>query len=189
MVVFGDIAVHVKSTPKNSALHGYSEYVFTLVNHSPERSHQVTLVMPQEAGWSRHEDTIRSVSRTVQVEPRTTLQVPLLHPDYPSLVGSGLKVIIDGKEQQDGVPVSFSSRRGATWVSGYGRRARHYSKSPGENEYLILVSQRVGETFRPEGAWVGVGAAPVPPPAPPGRPDLRVESRRQAELRSLDSWK
>jgi len=148
---FGDIVVTVKSEPKGQANHGYSEYVFTLTNRSTERAHVVTLAIPQEVYGSGNGDYLRSVSRTVQVEPRTTVQVALLYPDYPPLRGNGAKVIIDGREQADGVPLSGASGR-----SGMGRsfryrgmpHYRHTGYGGPESGLLILVSQRVGGEFR-----------------------------------------
>ncbi len=196
---FGDIVITVRSEPKGQATHGYAEYVFTVTNRSTERGHQVTLVLPQDASGPRYMDSIRSVSRTVQVEPQTTLQVALLHPDYPLIMGNGLKVIIDGREQEGGVPVSLAS---SSRMWHWGRRGRYVHKSSSSGEaLLILVSQRVGEKFElvdrtavkvgpsgrpggrpggPAGAPViiGPGAPPAPgfpmPGAPPGSPGTVV---------------
>lgn len=148
---FGDIVLNVKSEPKGQASHGYSEYVFTVTNRSKERAHVVTLGLPQEARGERYEDYIRSVTRTVRVEPRATVQVSLLHPDYPAMGGDGLKVIIDGREQEGGAPVAVASGHHGMRGYGYSRRMRYYHyKMPSGREQgpLILASQRVGEKFR-----------------------------------------
>jgi len=183
---FGDIGINVKSEPKGQASHGYSEYVFTVANRSTERAHVVTLVIPQEAMGSRYEDYIRAVSRTVQVEPKTTVQVVLLHPDYPSVGGGGLKVIIDGREQEGGVPVTVASGHASMARGyGYGRRGRPYygmKTAAIPTEPLVLVSQRVGEKFQVitmgAGGPPGIGPGfPLPPPGSggPGKQIVRSE--------------
>jgi hypothetical protein len=152
-VAYDDIAVTVKSEPKGATVHGYSEYVFTLTNRSAERGHTVTLAMPYEAYGSGYGDYLRSLSRTVRVEPRTTLQVALLHPAYPSLGGDGVKVIIDGREQTAGVPLSVHGGRSGMGRY-YGRYRSRYGYPRGmydeENHSVVLVSQRVGGEFRLE---------------------------------------
>jgi hypothetical protein len=149
--VFGDIIINVKSEPRGSPAHGYLEYVFLLSNQSTERAHTVTLVLPYEASWVGRTDHIRAVSRTVRVEPRTMLQVALLHPDYPPVFGSGLRVRIDGREQEEMVPVSIGRGSGMKGGGYYGVRGGPRIFSPTGtpvSNTLILVSQRVGERFQ-----------------------------------------
>ena len=146
---FGDILVSIRSEPRGSTTHGYSEYVLTVKNRS-EHAHTVTLVLPHEPPRASYEDIIRAVSRSVQVDENSTVQVPLLHPDYPPVVGSGLKVIIDGREQGM-VPLTMTASR--TPHAGHFRRGSYYAYAKKslygpETDPLILVSPRVGEKFR-----------------------------------------
>jgi hypothetical protein len=146
-VTFDDIIVTVKSEPRGQVEHGYSEHVFTLTNRSTDRGHTVTLAIPQEASGAGYGDYLRSVNRTVRVEPRTTLQVALLHPAFPPLGGSGARVIIDGREQAGGVPVGVPS--GPVAMGHYGRfrmpRAYYSALRALDGTHLpVLASQRVG---------------------------------------------
>jgi hypothetical protein len=162
---FGDIVVKVKSEPKGYATHGYSEYVFTVMNRSKEHTHAVTLIIPSEGLRGRNEDSIRSISRTVQAEPETTLQVSLLQPDYPPVAGDGLKVIIDGREQEPGVALAVaSSPSGMGWAFGPGGRRRYFEtkkRGGAESEALVLLSQRVGGNFHFEAPVLGPGVRVV----------------------------
>ncbi len=167
---FSDIVVNVKSEPKGSSTHGYAEYVFVVTNRS-DRAHTVTLALPHDMSRGHQDDYIRSLSRTVQVDARGTVQVPLLQPDYPSMGGEGLKVIVDGREEKDGVRVAMAQggRQGA-YHDGYrGRGGRYYlpTKSKGmgeENQPLVLVSPRVSsDKFRfdnPDKPGVALEGAP-----------------------------
>ena len=133
-------------------------------------AHTVTLAMPHDMSRGHQEDYIRSISRTVQVDAKGTVQVPLLQPDYPGMAGEGLKVIVDGREEKDGVRVAMAQggRQGA-YRDGYrGRGGRYYStKSKGmaeESQPLVLVSPRVNiDKFRfdnPDKPGIALEGAP-----------------------------
>src|SRR5438270_350059 len=78
----------------------------------------------------------------------------------PALLGRGLAVRIDGRRQEDMVPINFAPTA-ASSVRGFGFRrgvgmSMGFSPAGPSGQPLVLLSQRVGEAFRlPE------------PPAPP----------------------
>ncbi|HXD86857.1 MAG TPA: hypothetical protein VN641_10195 [Urbifossiella sp.] len=129
---FGDIDVTVESQPQGSATHGYGEFRFRVVNRSATSAHTVRLSLPQESYSSRGEH-LRSVSRTVEVDPGKAVRVSLLYPENHDITGSGMAVAIDGRTFDRGVGLSLSS---------IARSYRFSSSGP-----LILYSRAVDPHF------------------------------------------
>jgi hypothetical protein len=155
-VTFGDIQVTVGKSVGGSSSHGYAEYSIKVYNLSKERPHTVQLSIPSGDHYGSG-GYIRSVSRTVQIGPSAAATVPLAHPITPAVAGSGLRVIIDDREQRDSVSLDVVS--GERWASrGY------YSKRSGMvNQPLLLVSKRIGENFKTsfEDPRLGAPGAPA----------------------------
>jgi hypothetical protein len=141
---YGDIAVAVEVEPRNDSQHGYAEYVFTVANRSREHGHRVTLTLPRD-DYGGFGDHLRSVSRTVEVGPESTVRVPLLVPFFPPVFGNNLRVAIDGRNQDD--PVRLSQRISSAGYGGrrgsYGYGGGYFSPAGGPLVPLVLVSQRV----------------------------------------------
>ncbi len=127
---FGDISIKIESITSGATGVGYDEYRATIINHSPNKSHRVTLTAP--ASPVRNSGArIDELNRTVEVAPASTAKVSLFLPELP-LAGIDFAVVIDGQQQQDPVPID-SARSGA-WV----RRVN--------NKVYLLVSQSVGKS-------------------------------------------
>jgi hypothetical protein len=136
-VTYGDLTVNVEDLPQ-AGTHGYTELWVSLTNRS-EQARQVRLTLPRDtlAGWGDH---VRSLGRTVEVGAKSTARVSLLLPTHPAVIGTGMSVAIDGKAQDEGVPVNFGySGRYAGYYSGYGGG---YMMPP-----LVLVSRGVPADF------------------------------------------
>lgn len=116
--VFGDITVSFDPVPEGRHTHGYTEYRIHVRNGSAERSHRVRLRIPKASTPTRFE-RIREISRTVDVGPGATATALLWQPELPPLAGTGLAVTIDGREQDDGVPLPVSHGLGGTYGYPY----------------------------------------------------------------------
>jgi hypothetical protein len=104
---YGDISVKVEIVPGNFGGEGYVEYRATITNRSTARSHTVTLTIPSE-GYVAFEASIRELTRTIEVAPGATVTVSLFQPPLP-MEGVGLAVRIDGRRQNDPVPLNPAS--------------------------------------------------------------------------------
>ncbi len=136
---YGDVAVAVEAEPRNESHHGYSEFVFTVANRSRDRAHRVTLTLPRD-DFNYFSDRLRSVGRTVEVGPESTVRVALLVPIYPPVLGNNLRVGIDGRDQE--APVRLGR------ISSGGRGGSYAMSSPGGgNMPLVLIGQKVAIDF------------------------------------------
>lgn len=133
-VTYGDVDVTIESLPRGYPSHGYNVYQFTVVNRSPGQAHEVRLELPKTLHMA-HEDHIRSLTRTVTVEPGAAVHLDLLQPVRMTLYGEGVSVFVDGREQEDPLRLNFSSH-------GVGPRSYgHYGGSPtGMVVPVVLVS-------------------------------------------------
>ena len=101
---FGDIAVIPELTPSGTSFHGYAEYRVAVSNRSPDKTHRITLTLPDNTyNFSRYR--IRKITRSVVVGPSATVNVTLLQPPV-KLHGNGLGVAIDGDAQDETVQLS-----------------------------------------------------------------------------------
>ncbi len=146
-VTFGEIEIVPATEPRGQPGHGYTEYRLIVRHKGKDRPHQIRLRVPGSDSPSPR-GAIQAVTRTVVVEPGSTVIVSLLVPAHPPTHGSQVAVWIDGRRQEDRVPLSVvvGGRRGAF----------------GGGERLVLLSQRVPENLLSP-------PPPMPgPPAPPG---------------------
>ena len=104
---YGDIVVEAGSPANAERIHGYGEYRISVSNRSLKDRHHVTLTLPQQSYFGG------TVTRTINVEPSTTVNVSLF--TSIALSGNGLGVEIDGQTQRDVIAVT---------LSGYGYETR-----------------------------------------------------------------
>lgn len=168
---YGDIVISSEIEPHGSSTHGYSEYVFVVVNRSKERDHHITLDMPKGSmGGRMGLDYLRSTKRTFDVPKGTTARVSLFHPD--SLVdGSGVRVSIDGREEESPLPIAMA--RSA--VGPY----RGYGMHTGSADPLILTSNRTPVDFHN-------AARTVPQGVPMGGMGIPMWVNNQIEQEKID---
>ena len=117
---FDDITVTPELGLNGNSFHGYAEYRIAVSNHSLDKAHQVTLILPKmSVGISGNR--IREITRSVVVGPSATVHVSLLQPPV-ILYGSYLGVAIDGEVQKEVVQLSISQhgrdKSGMVHVSG-----------------------------------------------------------------------
>ncbi len=192
---FGDIDITIESAPKGESWHGYFEYAFRVTNRSRDRSHTVTLSLPNEKRFLR-DDYIREVRRTVQVGANETVRVALLQPDYPPIGGSDLTITLDGRRQEFGVqlPLNETYRR-----YSYGSRGPSYPA--GGSAPLVLRSNRVTKPLplpsksAPSGGMGGMAAGMsgrpkvMRPPPGPVKPEPGLSPNTQlVPVESIDNW-
>lgn len=131
---FDDIVVSIEA-PEHLRYHGYGEFRISAINNSSSQSHTVTFYMPAEVYG--HGDYIRRISKTVTLGPSSAANVSLFQPSV-RMFGDGLGVIIDGKSQEEYIPIDISSR-----FSPYGFRS-HMGHPMAMNCFLnILISRNV----------------------------------------------
>lgn len=142
-VSFGDLLINPDPEPQGNSGHGYTEYWIAVTNKSSDRTHQVRLSLPRES-YGRREDHIREVaSRTWDVGPGATVRIALPHPVIPRLSGRGIRVTIDGREQDD--PVPFDFRSGSSYGVIYGGAVSY--GTPSGSQPLVLLSPGVSDVF------------------------------------------
>jgi hypothetical protein len=172
---YGDIVVSIETEPRSDSLHGYIEFVFTVANRSRDRGHRVTLTLPHsDWGGRGYGDQVRSVSRTVEVGPESTVRVALLVPHFPPCNGEGLSVAIDGRKEEEPVRMGL--------VSGGSRAMGRSLGGPGGGgggEPLVLVSPKVAAIkdffsgISPHIArLVHIGGGGIAPPGGMGMPGM-----------------
>jgi hypothetical protein len=197
--IFGDVTVTVVSEPKGGSTHGYLEYLIDVRNGSESQTRRVTLTLPAD-GYRYRFDSIRSLSRTVQVGPKETVRMSLLQPDHPPISGKGLAVSIDGRREDDIVPLrpNETSRSGYGYYYGFSYGPRGYGSSA--SLPLVLCSPSIRKPF-PEttpppgmGRMPGGMMPPLPGPAggpptmksgPPGAPPARPGAPPPAPRRAM----
>ncbi len=124
---FGDIIVTPAAQPvflnggSERLSHGYIEYRFEIANDSPKNGHRVTLTLPPSrrgygGHWGPH---LRSISKTVEVAPESTVNVSLFQPDVPINFGN-VGVDIDGNSQEREVQVNVKRNQNMSGRYGYG---------------------------------------------------------------------
>jgi hypothetical protein len=143
---FGDIVVVARNEPGGNSTHGYTEYVFVVTNRSADRTHRVELTVPRDSYSRGVGDSIRSISREIEIGPGLTENVSLWQPDRPGVFGHGLGVRIDGRLQDRAVPLNIASGSGTSSGGHY----RHYGPTfamksatiggPGGSGALLLIS-------------------------------------------------
>lgn len=133
VVQYGEVSVQVLPDPdKDGIRHGYIEYRVRVTNDSRSREHVVDLWAP-----ANHQkgagDTISRLSRQVRVAPRTAATVSLFQPCL-EISGDGLAVAIDGRRQDQPVPLPrVNLNRRTAWMS----------HSIADNPVSVLVSRRI----------------------------------------------
>ncbi len=103
----GDITITPGVSPSGNSDHGYAEYRISVSNHSPDKMHVVTLILPDNS-FNIDPNRIRDIMRSVVVGPAATAHVSLFQPPVP-LRGNDLAVAIDGKRQRKEVPLSLGN--------------------------------------------------------------------------------
>src|SRR5262249_41524960 len=107
-VVIGDIVVVPQPIRTDTCSHGYMEYRILVTNRSKTESHEVTLTLPKNK-YELHEQGLRSITRTIKVEPTAAVRVSLYQPNLP-LVGTDLGIAIDGKTQATAIDMHAGGR-------------------------------------------------------------------------------
>ncbi len=137
--VYGDVEVTTTREPRGTALHGYAEFEFLVVNRSPQATREVRVTYPKSS-YSYGGDHIRAVSRTVSVEAGKSVRVVIAYPERIDLRGNGVGVTIDGREQDD--PVQIGSGPGSRGYS-----SGSYRGSGSGSQMLALYSKSVDTRF------------------------------------------
>jgi hypothetical protein len=126
--------------PSEGSVSGYVEYRFKVANHSADQTHRVTVTLPKfPSGFYAY--YLRSLTRTVEVPPLSTVAVSLFHPNL-ALPGSEVETSVDGNVVPLPVPLNGRPQRG--------RYLSSFSNVPsGSSPFLnyqpcLLVSAGVG---------------------------------------------
>lgn len=138
----GDITITPGVSPSGNSDHGYAEYRISVLNHSPDKIHVVTLVLPNNS-FTIDPNRIRDITRSVAVGPAATAHVSLFQPPVP-LHGNDLAIAIDGKRQREEVQLSLGNHAhdtshsfvGHPTLGSMGSRTLHLSLQ-------VLVSRNV----------------------------------------------
>jgi hypothetical protein len=171
--VFGDITVSPEPMPafQQPPSYGYIEYRITLTNKSTTDAHRVTLDIPRYKGsWYNH--YLRSLRRTVEVGPSSSVTVSLWQPNLP-IPGSGVDVIIDGRSQTQTPLKTVQMNLNQLQQRGSGNspyyQYRNWTSITSFNNYrpCVLVSPNVKGTLETS---VNTGGNIPLPPGTQGRP-------------------
>ena len=148
---FDDITITPELQPTGDTSHGYAEYRIAVSNRSPDKTHQVTLILPKSV-FGVYGNRIREITRSIIVGPSTTVHISLLQPPVLLASGSELGIAIDGEIQREEVLLSGgqhgrieSSIRhfsvGVGTPPGMGARVKRFPLS-----LRILISRNVDTT-------------------------------------------
>ena len=64
----GDVSIISRIGPSGNSVHGYAEFRISVLNHSSDKMHLVTLILPNDSS-NISSDHIREISRSVVVGP------------------------------------------------------------------------------------------------------------------------
>ena len=95
---FGDITISANAMYSGQTFHGYAETRVVLQNHSPGKTHAVTLTIPNYA-YGSHGNGINRISRTVKLAPDSREIVSLLQPPLQLHGDNQLRVEVDGQHE------------------------------------------------------------------------------------------
>ena len=101
---YDDVIVNLEPPTGVSSQYGYAVYRLTVSNRGTQ-PHTVTVSMPAES-WN-YGDSIGRISQTVRVEPNSATVTEMFQPPLP-MNGSDARVSIDGKLQEDVLPVALA---------------------------------------------------------------------------------
>jgi hypothetical protein len=146
--VFGDVEITLLAESTLTGSHGYTEYPYLIKNLSTERGHKVTLTLPAH-GFGDRMDSLRSISRTVEVGPGATATVSLLQPFYPPVAGNNLHVQVDGRNYDTPLRVSILRSRWGAYAGGFMPSPTPSAAfgAAGGAELLVLLSPNIGGDF------------------------------------------
>lgn len=96
--VYGELEISRDLGGEGNTLRGYAEYSVVVRNLSPVDTYRVGIAMPGRSYGGGHH--IRSLSRTVQVEPNSTARIRLFQPPLTMNGDGTARVIINGREQR-----------------------------------------------------------------------------------------
>ena len=144
-VEFDDIVITPELTPSGNSFHGYAEYRIAIANRSPDKTHNVKLIFPKDS-FRDSRNRIREMTRLVVVGPAATVHVSLFQPPI-GMYGHSLGVVIDGRVQDDKVPLSI----GYHGAHNLGRASYYWSVPSGgrirttvfSSSFRILMSRKV----------------------------------------------
>jgi hypothetical protein len=131
---FDDITITPGLQPTGDTSHGYAEYRIAVSNYSPDKTHQVTLILPKSV-FGVSGNRIREITRSVIVGPSATVHVSLLQPPVLLASGSELGIAIDGEIQREEVLLSGGQ---------HGRMGARVKRFP--LSLRILISRNVDTT-------------------------------------------
>jgi len=178
---YGDISVKVETVSGDFGGDGYAEYRATITNRSATRAHQVTLIIPGHS-YSAYDTAIREVARTVEVAAYATVTVSLFQP--PLLMnGSGMAVRIDGRRQDEIVPLTLAALSTSAGVY-YGSGARYRPNEP----LWLLSSQGVDKSGALNQAGVLGNAGETVENTQTGVSFIRTRAVAASSGRPLTEW-
>jgi hypothetical protein len=91
---FGDISISAQAIYTGNTFHGYAEARVILENHSIGKSHNVSLVYPNNS-YGGYGNSINRLSRTVTLAPGAREIISLLQPPLPISGDSQIRVAVD----------------------------------------------------------------------------------------------
>ena len=178
---YGDISVKVETVSGDFGGRGYAEYRATITNRSATRTHQVTLIIPGDS-YSAYDTAIREMARTVEVAAYATVTVSLFQPPLP-MNGSGMAVRIDGRRQDEIVPLTLAALSMSSGVY-YGSSARYRPNEP----VWLLSSQGVDKSGALNQAGVLGNAGETVENTQTGVSFLRTRTVTASSGRPLTEW-
>jgi hypothetical protein len=159
--MFGDVSIIAEDgyplggdLGSNEELHGYAEYRFAIQNHSPTTSHRVRLTLPRITPALPSMVHLRSMKRTVEVQPNEKMSVSLFQPSMDWGFGNvDMQVEIDGRTAKEAGIVPYKRNRGYWMVRDTARPPDLFSRS-------ILTPARLTGQFRSNAFKSTVGKPP-----------------------------
>lgn len=92
----GDIEVTTQRIVNGNTHHGYFEHRFTIANRNPTEAYEIGIRLPASAS-SRGNESIRSIVRSIKVDPGSVVTLPVLQPALPIYGANSATILINGR--------------------------------------------------------------------------------------------
>ncbi len=136
ITTIGRLTIEIDRRSGGDVSHGYASHRIRIQNRSPDKTHRIKISLEQSQLSSSRKGRLKSISKTIEVEPNSTVET-YMHQPYLRLLGDlhGYGIWVDGEKAE--------GRGGA---SGYTDHGGAGSRSMGFGPSRLTILQGIGAT-------------------------------------------